>query len=242
MPVGRLTQRIAPSGEVVYEFVYVESAMDHSEYPQLPGLPDLYREYESPSLFPVFSNRIMPRQRPDYVPFVEQLHLPPDADPFEVLGRSEGVRSTDRIEVFPDIETSSDGGLSTTFFVRGIRHLAGAADVAAELHEGLCLDVRPERDNPVNPLALLLDAQGDRTVGWIPDYLVDVFHDLKGRTGSWPAVRIEHVNPASTPPHMRVLCRMRARRPDGYRAFDGPAFQPLSSERSSIGSIVETVA
>lgn len=225
VPVGRLTQRVT-GDRTHFVFVYLKAAETAAGFTGLPGLPDRYRVYESDDLFPVFANRVMSRQRADFGEYVEELGFVDVPEPFEVLARSEGVRATDRIEVIPDIERDGQK-LSTFFFARGIRHLEGADLAVAELHVGDQLALREETDNPVNPRALLLDADDLRPVGWVPDLLLDVFHELHQLNGEWPTVCVDHVNPARTPAHMRLLCRMHAPLPSGYEPLSGPDFQPL---------------
>ncbi len=227
VPVGRLTQQTGSEG-TVFRFVYLKGAERNAEFPGLPGLTDLHRVHESSALFPVFANRVMPRDRSDYGSFVEQLDLSVEADPFEVLGRSEGVRATDRIEVFPDAEPAADGRLCTLFFARGIRHLAGASEAVDGLTAGDELILVPEPTNEVNQRALLLNTRTGAGVGWAPDYLLDLLHELDQLNGSAPAIAVEHVNPASVAPHMRLLCRANAPWPAGYKPFTGPDFHPLA--------------
>ncbi|CCM61777.1 hypothetical protein BN381_10008 [Candidatus Microthrix parvicella RN1] len=120
----------------MFRFVYLKGAERDADFPGLQGLMDLHSAYESTALFPVFANRLMPRDRADYGSFMEQLDLSVEADPFEVLGRSEGVRATDRVEVFPGAEVNSEGRLCTLFFGRGTRHIEGASEAVNELRRG----------------------------------------------------------------------------------------------------------
>jgi hypothetical protein len=226
VPVGRLTQQTRPEG-TVFRFVYLKGAERHHEFPGLPGLPNLYEQYESQALFPVFANRVMPRDRADYGNFIEQLDLSVEADPFEVLGRSEGVRETDRIEVFPGAEPVSDASLCTLFFARGIRHLDGASEAVSQLRVGDELVLVPQPSNPVNPRAMLLNTRTGSSVGWAPDYLLDLLHELDHLNGAAPVIQVEHVNPPTAAPHLRLLCRATAPWPLGYEPFTGPDFQPL---------------
>lgn len=227
VPVGRLTQQTDPEG-TTFRFVYLKGAERHREFPGLPGLPDLHEIYESRALFPVFANRVMPRDRADYGSFVEQLDLSVEADPFEVLGRSEGVRETDRIEVFPGAEAISDGRLCTLFFARGIRHLEGASEAVDGLQVGDELVLRAEPTNPVSSRAMLLNTRTGASVGWAPDYLLDLLHELEHLNGEAPTILVQHVNPSSVAPHLRLLCRATAPWPTGYEPFTGPDFQPLA--------------
>lgn len=226
VPVGRLTQQTDLKG-TRFRFVYLKGAERHGDFPGLPGLADTYTTHESRALFPVFANRVMPRDRADYGSFVEQLDLSVEADPFEVLGRSEGVRETDRIEVFPGPEATPDGRLCTLFFARGIRHLEGASEAVAGLRVGDELILQAERTNPVNSRAMLLNTRTGASVGWAPDYLLDLLHELEHLNGDAPTIVVEHVNPSSVAPHLRLLCRATAPWPVGYAPFTGPDFQPL---------------
>ncbi len=228
MPVGLLTQRAA--GESVdYEFVYLKLAEQQPLFEPLPGFPDLHRRYESEQLFPLFANRQMPRERPDYDAFVQQLDLDVEADPFEVLARSEGMRATDRIEVFAAPTRTSDGDLTTLFFARGVRHVDGASDAISTLSVGDQLELVAEPSNPVNPRAMLISTRTGRLVGYAPDYLLDAIHDLLGDEQAAPRINAEHINPPTSTTHMRLLCRLTARWPSGVEPLSGPDFQTLAS-------------
>lgn len=228
VPVGVLTHRRGDDGPR-YRFAYLKQAERHRDFVPLPGLPDLHQVYERATLFPVFANRLMPSRRPDYPDFVEQLDLALDSDPFEVLARSEGIRATDRIEVFPGPSRTSAGDLTTVFFARGIRHVVDAESVVEQLSVGDELAVERQPENRVNPRALLLNTTTGRRIGWMPDYLLDLYDDLEEMNGDRPTVVVEHINPIHTPAHLRMLCRLTAAWPSGYQPFNGPNFQPLHS-------------
>lgn len=126
----------------------------------------------------------------------------------------------------PPIRTVT-GGLTSLFFVRGIRHVDGAADAVEILRTGDLLAVVEEPDNDVNPRAILLNSKTDERVGWVPDYLVDLMHELREFNGGWPEISVEHVNSAMTPPHLRLLCRLTAPWPRGYEPFSGAKFAAM---------------
>ena len=130
----------------------------------------------------MFRNRQMPRRWPDYGEYLRRLDLDIDTDPFEVMARSEGIRMTDRVEVFSYPERTPGGGLTTLFFGRGIRHLPGAAEAVTDVMAGDVLVLADEPDNP-----------------------------------------------PTAPPHMRLLCRLRAPWPDGYEPLAAPEFQPIAT-------------
>ena len=230
-PVGILTRRVSdqPGGKVSFHFVYLKSAEQIDGFTHLPGLPELHQIYESPYLFPVFQNRQMPRQRPDYADYVRELDLELTSDPFDVLVRSEGWRATDRIEVFAYPERTPEGDIKMLFFARGIRHLDGAAAAVSAVRRGDVLNLVDDPDNDVNPRAMLMSNRTGQTVGWVPNYLVDMIHELRESFDVDVEITAEHVNPETTPPHMRLLCRLLAPWPDGYEPLSAPEFQPIVS-------------
>jgi hypothetical protein len=242
-PVGILTRRVSAhrgvdgssqpfadgqnDSGVSFRFVYMKAAEQLDGFIDLPGLPDLHRVYESEHLFPVFRNRQMPRRRPDYPEYVRELDLDTATDPFDVLARSEGHRATDRIEVFAHPERTPAGDLTTLFFARGIRHLEGAAAAVSAIEPGDVLNLVDDHDNEVNPQAILISDRTGARVGWVPNYLVDMIHEMRESFGVDVVITAEHVNGETTPPHMRLLCRLRAPWPDGYEPLSAPEFQPI---------------
>ena len=68
------------------------------------------------------------------------------------------------------------------------------------------LELVPEPQNPHNPQALHLAADGKR-VGWVPDYLLPEIHGYvdSDRPMSFTVVR---ANGPDAPPHLRLLCRV----------------------------------
>jgi hypothetical protein len=231
VPVGILSRRTS-DGEERFEFGYLEAARKLEDFEPLSGLPQLGHLYRSQRLFPVFANRLMSPDRPDFSSWMSRLDLEPDADVFDVLARSGGVRMTDRLELFPLPERRS-GEFWTRFLVRGISHVTGAEDVARRLREGATLAIRPEPDNPVNAQALLLDAQSGECVGYVPDFLAGVVWELDRLTGNWPRVAIHRVSPDAPPP-MMVLVDMVAPWPSGFEPFSGPAYQLIEDLASTL--------
>jgi hypothetical protein len=226
-PIGLLIRRCDGDGER-FVFSYLKLAEQLPGFRRLPGLPDLHHRYESPVLFPVFANRVMPRSRPDFDQLAQRVDLSGEADPFVVMARSGGVRQTDRIEVFSAPVHTDDERSSCLFFARGIRHVAGAAAVVDELAPGDELVLAADSENPFNGRALLLLINDRRAVGYVPDYLVEHIHELTDLNRVEPRITVEHVNDAAAAPHLRLLCRLDAPWPAGYEAFSDARFRPLA--------------
>lgn len=211
-PVGRL-DRNGSDGDAAYEFRYLNRAAAIRGFQPFLSFPDLHRTYRSTHLFPLFENRLMPRRRPDYRGFVQALGLSENADPFEILARSEGRRQTDRIEVFPEPEF--DGHTAQCLFlVHGIRHLSGAEDAISSLEIGERLFVIPDPQNPVDRCAVALRDECS-LLGWVPRYLTELIRrPLQEGGASAVTVQVEHVGARSDPIHLRLLCQLRVRWPE----------------------------
>jgi uncharacterized protein YegP (UPF0339 family) len=228
-PVGCLTRRQGSDGDT-FEFYYLRRVRQLPHFRPFVGFPSLHETYESASLFPFFENRIMPRTRDDYGEYVGMLGLSVDADPFEILARSEGRRATDTIEVFP--EPNLDGGTVTCrFLVHGIRHIAGAHDAINDRRVGEALYVLPDPLNEFDEQAVLLRTGDYRLVGYVPAYLTSLIHRPLNAYGL-DAVRVNvaHIGDRSEPSHQRLLCTLAARWPDDVPPLADSDFQPLASE------------
>jgi hypothetical protein len=230
VPVAELLVDEVDGRPVYYELGYLEGFRQAVAVGFQPfmAFPDPARRYGSNALFPFFQNRVLPTTRPDYLESVLALGLDPARASYaDVLGRSNAQRATDRIETVLVPERNASGEYSTHFLVRGVRHAAGAEAVIATLQVGDRLVTELDTENPHNPRARKLIAQGTR-IGFLPDYLVADFAALEAR-GSLAAVTVERVNPPPKPAHHRVLCRMTAEWPDGFIPFEDPMLDPYDA-------------
>ena len=120
---------------------------------------------------------------------------------------------------------------ATLFFVRGIRHREGAMEAVTELQPGGLLELKDEPDNKYNPRAVLVRTADGKDVGWVPDDLVEMVHDLRRLAGTEAvSITVEHLNPPDVAPSMRLICRLTAPWPDGYaRMAEQPEFELIGS-------------
>ncbi len=225
-PVGRLSV----SEEAGYSFVYIRGALEaiKSGFQPLAAFPDLEREYTSEALFPVFRDRVLSSKRAEYAEFVSWLNLsPPEADPLVLLATTHGKRETDTFEVYARPERNVRGEFEVRCFVHGLKHRKPEEiERAATLAPGEHLYVESEPDNVADRLAVktLTTCEARAHVGYLPRYLSADAHSLGIENLS---VTVERVNPAPVPIRFRVLCRIVAPWPAGFRPLSGDAYQPL---------------
>jgi len=225
------TRRIALVGVLEhsagrYCFHYLRAAPDTQGFRPFLGFDDLRRRYESEQLFPLFRQRLMDHDRPDFDRYLDTLGLGESSSPLAVLGRSGGNRVGDSIFLLREPEVLDDGATQAMFFVHGVRHQQGAAAKIGQLRPGDHLHLRSEPGNEFNALAVLVTADDDQVLGWVPDLLADyVQHVLSMGT---PAVRVSKVNDEHTPPNLRLLVELSGQLPVGYRPFGALVDQALA--------------
>jgi hypothetical protein len=216
-----------------YQFCYVGRASQLTEFRPLLGLPDLYQTYRSERLFPMFAQRVMSPRRPDYQEHLNALSLHGDEGPMELLGRTQGQRHGDTVQLIPEPSVDLDGSTICRFLVNGIRHvLEEDPEIEYRLRQlqvGDALNLVSETTNEFNSRALLVTREGER-LGWVPNLLLDYVHRAL-ETGSTQVV-VDTINGPGVSPHVRLSAILRGSVPVGYEPFSGPDWEPLTPPAS----------
>lgn len=226
-PVGRLD---ADPERPAYRFRYTggaRRAQSEAEFPLLVEFPHLEREYWAPRLFPLFRNRVINPKRPDLEEYLENLALPQEADPFEILSTNGGYRATDSYEVFPKLVKASDGSFKCRFFLHGWRHVnPRAQERLDDLKHGDELYVTIELTNPRTLFAVQIQTTDYFMIGWAPRYLVvDLVKAITDHPWDYTAC-VVRINPQPAPSKQRVLIEMRGKWND-YEPMNGSDYQPV---------------
>lgn len=225
-PVARLTKQ-----DGKYHFLYTKGARKIPDFLPLGRMADLKKEYVSDDLFPIFSNRILPKTRPEYSDYLNWLGLSHENHTaLEELARTGGLRATDNLELIPCPEPTADCKYEAYFFCRGLSHFHKEnQDRASELTEGdrlfLLRDVCDEHDET----ALLLRT-GDpiSLVGYVPKYYSKEFTELLDASPPHEAkIVVERVNNLA-PLQYRVLCKFSAPWPKGFLPYSSEDFLPIA--------------
>lgn len=223
-PVGRLSYV-----DGVYQFCYTHGAKTLPGFVPFSGMENLDRVYESRKLFPLFENRLLPKNRPEYKTYLEWSGFDPDdpPEPLVLLGRTEGRKQTDSVEVFPQPTPDSHGCFVNYFFAHGVRyHLPNAGPILDDLQPGDRLDLRPQPLNPADPNAVAVFSSGT-PLGYVPKYLAaDVKRLIEECPEPTVRLTVERVN-ADAPTQQRLLCRLNACWPPAFQPCQGESYQPL---------------
>lgn len=238
-PVGRMEY-----AEGRYRFVYTKGAEQAGQagFSPLLAFPALGQRYESDAVFPLFENRVMGKNRPDYAAFIQWLSLKTsEVEPVAILARTGGESATDTLEVFPMPQQDATGRYEAYFFVRGLRHQApGSLERLETLQPEQRLLLMPDPQNSRDPRAVMVrtaeETPGDmHLLGYLPRYLAYELvggrsHEINLRGDTWKKaeVHIIRVNRPPAPVQFRLLCRLRFPADDRV-LFSEPEFQPLEA-------------
>jgi len=230
-PVGRLDVVMQTP---LYRFHYIrgaERARNETGFQPLDDFPDFHRSYESSVLFPLFQNRVLTENRPDFLEYLRWLALSPaQKSPVEVLSVDGGYRATDSFEVFPKIERGEDGAFRCRFFLHGWqRHVSeNAQQRIKSLVPDEKLYVTIELTNPATQLAVQIQTTDYHMIGWAPRYLVkDLVHAIAAAQGDCSA-KVVQINPVPAPSKQRVLLELSGHWPMNYKPMATEEFKPLT--------------
>jgi hypothetical protein len=228
-PIARLVHRDqAPR----YEFVYVRGVLDAEKHGFTPfrELPDTRQIYWFDELPPLFTNRLMPRSRPDFLEHIARLGLGDTNDlpaPELILARSEARKVTDHLEVTAPPEFDPATKMWIYFgFARGVRHVPGAEEAVREVHVGDALRIERDVTNTWDARALFVLRSDQARLGFVPHILVEDLGDLMER-GVSVRVEVARVNLPPAPLHQRLLVRFSGAHRTGFAPMSTPRFQPL---------------
>ncbi|MPX91406.1 HIRAN domain-containing protein [Salinivibrio sp. VYel1] len=200
-----------------YEFHYTKGALYAEKFVPFSGMEDLYKSYVSSELFPLFQNRVLSSKRPEYPRFIKWLGLSEEeATPINILARSGGLRSTDRMQMFRKISTRKDGSFEHFFFVHGLSYLTRSAQKRVETLEAgealsLCLDCQNKHDE--NAVIIRADNPAE-IVGYCPRYLAKDIAKLLN-ISDYVDLTVEKIE-KDAPVNYQLMCKVSGRVSESY--------------------------
>jgi hypothetical protein len=213
-----------------YRFAYSKGARVAEGFQYFHGMEDLGMLYESEELFPVFANRLLSKNRPEYDAYLTWGGFDPNnpPDPISILGVTEGIRRTDPIEVFPCPEKDEEGMFRAKFFLHGLHHMPEVVkDRVNSIKPGTRLYPMLDFCNPVDKRAVALRTEEDGVLvlGYAPRYLArDMWQIFEKCSRDKIQFEVVRANP-NAPFQQRLLCKMRSCWPEGFAPCSGEEFQ-----------------
>lgn len=235
--VGRLSH-----GDGIFRFDYTRGAsraFKRGSFLPFPSFPDLEVTYESPRLFPFFSNRLVPKGRPDYADFVRWISARhQEEDPIALLGASGGRRQTDSdtLQLFPHPEPDQKGRYHLHFFSHGSSHMPEASvERILRLKPGDRLLIGRDIQNPHDSGALTLRTSDELPndfyfAGFMPRYLASEIRSALEADAA-AQVRVIRVNPPPAPVQFRLLCCLFFQ--GNFQLFQGEEYQLINQRQEN---------
>ncbi|WP_300673904.1 HIRAN domain-containing protein [Desulfoluna sp.] len=227
VPVGRLEYL-----NNKYFFRYtseVESLHEKDNFRPLAGMDKFETCYESDEIFPLFKNRLLQKNRPEYQDYLSWLNIEENEySPIEELSKTGGIRSTDHLRLFP-IPKKQNDEYAISFFSYGIRYLsASCTDRLAKLNPDDKLYLMKDFQNKYDGHALLMRSEDPiEILGYVPRFFAEDFEKLIDlNDGDKVSVTVEKVN-LKSPSQYKLLCKCRTTWPDRFVPFSGSEFQHI---------------
>lgn len=228
-PIGRLI-----SWDKYYQFDYTKGALiakKESYFHELASFPSLEKVYVSEELFPVFSNRLLPRSRPEYKNYLKWMSIAQGEDnPMLLLARSGGKRVTDNLQVFSSPQSDENGNYFVHFFAEGMDSLSESSLKSIEsLSLGEKLLVNEIQNSGDKKVALLKgnETKEPEIVGYLPNFLIENLAEII--KDSSLCISVQGINLSPAPLQFRLLCRMTFTQHTNFHPFTNEIYQPISS-------------
>lgn len=228
IPVAVLTRR--ENGN--FRFFYTQGVLRAKNFKPFSGMDELETIYESETLFPVFSNRLISRNRPEFKDYLRWMGLDnSNDDPMSILALTGGIRGTDSVELFAPPTFAQDGSYNLEFFARSLLFLdKQTLEAIGQFKPGTQLYLMKDVQNSVDRFAIALRSNKPILfVGYCPRYYAKNLGNLLASEDSELTIHVKCANPEA-PLNMRLLCKLSAKHPDMKTRFVSDSdFQQLAS-------------
>ena len=225
IPVAKLERR-----DKYYCFSYTMGVYRAEGFLPFSRMDKLTAVYASPTIFPLFANRLISKSRPEFKDYLRWLGLANmEDDPMAMLALTGGIRGTDSIELFQPPFIGENGEYQVEFFARSLSHLPKeAVSHLSMLSKGDRLYLMRDAQNSFDPNALALRTNNPTFfVGYCPKYYTRDLGALLESSASQLTVTVKCVN-LDAPLNMRLLCTLQAKAPLGFAPLDSAEdFEPF---------------
>ena len=195
---------------------------------------DLSKQYFSNMLFPVFSNRLMTKSRPEYPQYKDWLELEDEINPLIELMKSNGVRATDGLQLFGIPKKENDKYIVDFFIHKSNLIPTENQKRLTQRSLGEKLYLSKDIQNPYDKDALIIRAENPLEIlGYAPRIYTQDFCTLLNHPKAQAKLSVKKLNPQA-PLFYRVLCRFEANWIEGFVPFDSEDFRALSATNACL--------
>lgn len=214
-PVAKLT-RVDDS----YTLSYTKGS-NHCRFIPFPRMSDRSAVYRSNELFSLFTNRLIPSNRPEFKKILDWSDVMlKDYDELDILSLSGGARKTDEYRIVPLPVPDKNNFYKLRFFTSGVSHLEDdSVQQISELRPGERLEFSYENSNKFDKNAVLVTSKSKVRVGYCPKYYNCDVRNLLGNPQLLDySLSVVKVN-LDAPAHFRLLCEFITKWPEGFQPF-----------------------
>ncbi len=231
-PVGRLLY-----DGLEYVFFYTKGAKASENFKPFGVMNNLEQVYFSTDIFPLFGNRIIQKNRPEYFDFLKWIDLnESEAEPIVILERTGGKRETDTLAIFPEPRRTAENQYIMAFFVNGIKYLTPETiNRIDSLNVGERLFLLKDVQNKHDAFSLVMRTDAPATlVGYCPRYLNEDFNWLLNNVNhNSIQVTVKRIN-NDAPLQLKLLCELTSTWPIDFHPCSAEIYQPISIQASEI--------
>lgn len=230
--IGFLQREPKENNQWEYLFYYAKGVQEafNNGFSPLFGesdIKELKKAYFSDSLFPVFSNRLMTKSRPEYPQYKEWLELEDESNPLIELAKNNGVRATDSLQLF-GIPQKRNQYIVDFFIHKSNLTPQETQQRMTQRSLGEQLYLSQDIQNPYDKDALLIRTENPLEIlGYAPRIYSQDFRTLLNNPKAQATLKIQKLNPQA-PLFYRLLCRFEANWIEGFKPFNDIAFDPLN--------------
>ncbi|MFA9396319.1 MAG: HIRAN domain-containing protein [Halodesulfovibrio sp.] len=212
-----------------FSFFYTAGAKAAEHFIPFGRMNKLEQVYRSKDLFPVFKNRLLGENRPEFKDFLNWLDLDESTyDQLDALALTEGKRGTDSLEIFPCPEKAEDGMYRISFFSHGLRHVNNGTKVDLDsVKEGDAAFLMQDKMNPFDPLAIAVRSNDPASLlGYCPRYLKQDLNWLLDNQADKISLTVQKVN-KNAPIGLRLLFSLETPWDEAFKPCSGGDYEPI---------------
>jgi hypothetical protein len=229
--IGRLTQ-----GAEGYELVFTKGAIPFADVINKLFKLELGYRYRFKDLIPLFRNKILSSNRPDFVRLSDWVGVKSTETEFDRLAKFGPIPGTDSMLVYPEA-LFEHGKYSVDFYVHGIRHMHDDAqswtkEAGVKTKLLPMLDLQNEADQ--NAVALRA-SHSNILVGYVPAFYASEINKILRREeiNEHAEFSILRMN-KDAPAQIRLFCRFEATVDQNYKLSLDEDALPLTQRTNNM--------
>lgn len=156
--------------------------------------------------------------------------------PMTIFAKSGGFRSTDNIQLFPEIIPDNEGNFELDFFAHGIKYLSESSQARIKnLNVGEKLFLMQDTQNEYDSFALAIRVEDPvEIVGYCPRFLAKDLSMLLSYNRNKVNITVTKNN-RDAPTNYQLMCKVRGECKENRQLFMDREFQSIATQNARLG-------